>query len=402
MKILSVKARQILDSRGNPTVETEITTDSGMFRASVPAGASKGKHEAKELRDGGKYYNGMGVLKAVKNVNTIIAKKLNSAETEQADNLLEELDRNKLGANSILSASMACHKATGEPLYKHISKLTHNNPLIPVPFFNIINGGKHAGNMLNIQEFMIVPQAKTFTEALQMAAETYQALKEIIHKKYGPQGTNVGDEGGFAPPCRTAREALMLLDQAVKKSGHKDKIKYAMDCAASEYYKNGKYLFERKILETTSLLNEYVALVHDFNIISVEDPFQQDDFEAFKEAREVLGVQIVGDDLLVTNTERIQKAITYQSCDALLLKINQIGLVKDALEAAKLAKKAGWNTMVSHRSGETNDDFIADLATGLGCGQLKAGAPCRGERLAKYNQLLRLEEQGVKYARNIN
>jgi enolase len=413
MTIKSVNAREILDSRGNPTVEVDIITEAGTARAGVPSGASTGIHEALELRDKDKNrYLGKGVLKAVENVNKKIASTLvgkEPVEQGKIDDALCMLDgsdnKSELGANAILGVSMAVCKAgaleQNIPLYKHIAKLAGVNKFVmPVPCFNVINGGEHAGNKLAFQEFMILPVgAKSFKEALQMGAETYHNLKSIIKKKYGIDSVNVGDEGGFAPPVNE-EEALDLLQSAIKKSGYTGKIKIGLDCAASEFYKKGKYDLNFKgdkpdLLTGEELAEKYKQMVEKYPIVSIEDPFDQDDFDSYAKLTQAIGkdVQIVGDDLLVTNPQRIQKAIHHGACNALLLKVNQIGSVTESMEAAKLSSDNGWGVMVSHRSGETEDSFIADLVVGLKTGQIKTGAPCRSERLAKYNQLLRIEEE---------
>ncbi|MBW3000078.1 phosphopyruvate hydratase [Candidatus Woesearchaeota archaeon] len=413
--IKSIKAREILDSRGNPTIEVDVLTKAGIARAAVPSGASTGIHEALELRDKGKRYGGKGVLKAVKNINTKINNKLKHVSVESQELIdtqmiqLDKTDNKKnLGANAILGVSMAVARAGAAnlkiPLYEYLAKLSGNKKLLlPIPFCNIINGGKHAGNELDIQEFMIAPVgARKFSDAIRMASETYYALKEIIEKNHGKNAINVGDEGGFAPPLQTPDQALDLIMDAIKQAGYKGKIKIAMDAAASEFYKsNGKYLIEGREHSGIALLDKYKYLVHEYPIISIEDPFEQDDFSNFYAIQQELGkkVQIVGDDLLVTNKARIEEALKLDICNALLLKVNQIGTLTEAIKAARLAMKYKWGVMVSHRSGETEDSFIADLAVGLGTGQIKSGAPCRSERLAKYNQLLRIEEELGKKAK---
>lgn len=412
LKILKVKSREILDSRGNPTVETDIYTRRGVSRAGVPSGASTGVHEAVELRDGGKRYLGLGVSKAVKNVNSAIAKKISgkSLDQEKLDNLMIDLDgtpnKEKLGANAILSVSLAFCKAQaleqGVPLYRHIANLFENKKLVlPVPAFNIINGGKHAENKLDIQEYMLLPvKARSFSEALQIGSEVYHVLKKRIAKHYGTSATNVGNEGGFAPPMTCFEEPLDYIMDAVEELGYYKKVKLGIDAAATSFYRGNKYYLEGRELSSGELRDTYLEMAGAYPVVSIEDPFVEDDFEAFaKLNKKIKGVQIVGDDLLCTNQQRIQKAVILDSCNALLLKVNQIGTVTEALEAAKLALKQDWNVMVSHRSGETDDSFIADLAVGLGSGQIKSGAPCRGERLAKYNQLLRVEENLGKKAK---
>jgi len=414
--IKHIAAREILDSRGVPTVEVSVSTAKHSARASVPAGASTGMHEALELRDGGKRYHGKGVLQAVKNINTIIAKKLagrNPAEQEAIDQALVNLDgtpdKSKLGANAILAVSLACCRLgaseQGMDLFNHIAKLFGNKkPALPVPAFNLINGGRHAGNKLDFQEYMLLPVgAKSFSEALQIGSEVYHELKELLEKKYGRTAINVGDEGGFAPPLSCIDEPLDILADAVQNLGYWKKIVLGIDAAASTFYKGQLYHVEEAELTAPDLLEKYIELIGAYPLASIEDPFHEDAWDDFSRLTRQAGkrCQIVGDDLLCTNPERIRTAIGHKSCNALLLKPNQIGTLSEAMEAARLALDEDWNVMVSHRSGETTDCFIADLAVGLGTGQIKAGAPCRGERLAKYNQLLRIEEglgRKAKYA----
>ena len=412
-KITKIHAREIYDSRGNPTVEVDLFTEKFWTRAAVPSGASTGIHEALELRDKGKRLGGQGVQKAVKNVNTSIQRKLKGMDVtkqEEIDDAMIALDGTKnksnLGANAILGVSMAVTRAgalaTKLPLYQYIAQLAGTKKLtLPIPCMNVINGGKHAGNDMDFQEFMLNPvKAKSFSQALQIGSEVYHILKEDIRKRYGPNAVNVGDEGGFAPPIGTGHEGFDLLMQAVEDAGYKNKVKFGMDAAASEFYHDGYYLFEKQKLTSNKLMEYYEELVKKYPIISIEDPFDQEDFEAFRELTSKLKpkTQIVGDDLTVTNPEIVRKAIRTQACNCLLLKVNQIGSVTEALQAADLAFKDEWKVMVSHRSGETRDDFIADLAVGLSTGQIKSGAPCRAERLAKYNQLLRIEEELGKKA----
>jgi len=418
MAIQKIHARQIFDSRGNPTVEVEVTTEKGMFRAAVPSGASTGIHEALELRDGDKsQYLGKGVLNAVANVNEKIAPALIAAgidvvDQTAIDEFMIQLDGTKnkenLGANAILGVSLAVARAgaaaAGLPLYAHLAALAGNeSPLVlPVPAFNVINGGSHAGNKLAMQEFMILPTgAKSFAEAMKIGSEVYHALKGVIKKKYGQDATNVGDEGGFAPNIQDNREGLELLKAAIAKAGYTDKVKIGMDVAASEFFKDGKYDLDFKnpnsdpadYLSGDQLAALYQSFVADYPIVSIEDPFDQDDWESYHNLTSATEIQIVGDDLTVTNPIRIQTAIEKKACNGLLLKVNQIGSVTESIRAAKLAQSDGWGVMVSHRSGETEDTFIADLVVGLRTGQIKTGAPCRSERLAKYNQLLRIEEE---------
>ena len=416
-KIKSIKAREILDSRGNPTVEVDLKTKQGLFRAAVPSGASTGIHEALELRDGGKRYGGKGVLKAVRNVNNFISERvvgMNCKQQEWIDNEMRKLDgtgaKSRLGANAILAVSIAVCKAGAAanklPLYKHIANISKNKKLImPVPCFNVINGGKHAGNALAMQEFMLLPVgANSFKQAMQMGAETYHTLKSIIKKKYGEDA--VGDEGGFAPNIQDNKEGLNLLEKAIDKAGYKGKIKIGMDVAASEFYKKGKYNLNFKgkkpqFKTGEELIELYKEFIKDYPIATIEDPFDQDDWDSYAKLTKKVGnkVQIVGDDLLVTNPKRISIGIEKKAVNALLLKVNQIGTVTESIQACQLSKSVDWGVMVSHRSGETEDSFIADLVVGLRTGQIKSGAPCRSERLAKYNQLLRIEEEiNVKYA----
>lgn len=405
-KILALRARQILDSRGTPTIECSLKTEDGTFKSSVPSGKSTGTHEAKELRDGGKKYFGMGVLKAIDNINTTIAKKLigkHPANQEQIDEIMLELDgtedKHKLGANAILAVSIATCKAGAAsqkiPLYQHIANLAHNKTLtIPVPAFNIINGGAHAGNKLNIQEHMIMPtKAKTFSEAMEIGTEIYHSLRKRLEHDLGASSTNIGDEGGFAPQMNCAFDAFDAIMDTALSLKYQNKIELAIDAAATTFWNGKHYKFEGKELNAEQLSQIYLDLCSQYPLHSIEDPFQEEAFKDFANLRKKLNTQIVGDDLLCTNTKRIRKAIDNQSCNCLLLKINQIGTITEAINAAKLAKRYDWNIMVSHRSGETNDSFIADFSVGIGAGQIKAGAPARGERLAKYNRLLEIEQE---------
>ncbi|KAI5080056.1 hypothetical protein GOP47_0005535 [Adiantum capillus-veneris] len=423
--ISCVKARQIFDSRGNPTLEVDVgLSDKTFHRAAVPSGASTGAYEALELRDGGKDYLGKGVSKAVNNVNQIIGPALvgkDPTNQKEIDNfMVHELDgtknewgwcKQKLGANAILAVSLAVCKAGAAvnkiPLYKHIANLAGNSSLVlPVPAFNVINGGSHAGNKLAMQEFMILPTgASSFSEAMKMGSEVYHYLKSVIKKKYGQDATNVGDEGGFAPNIQENKEGLELLKVAIEKAGYTGKVVIGMDVAASEFFIEKEKKYDLNFKEENNdgsqkisgdeLIDLYKSFTEEYPIASIEDPFDQDDWGHYSKFTEQIGkkVQIVGDDLLVTNPTRVAKAIKELSCNALLLKVNQIGSVTESIEAVKMAKQAGWGVMTSHRSGETEDTFIADLAVGLATGQIKTGAPCRSERLAKYNQLLRIEEE---------
>jgi enolase len=415
--IEDIKAREILDSRGNPTVEVDIMTQDGCFRASVPSGASTGVHEALELRDDNpSRFMGKGVLQAVENIQEKIKPALlgkDPTQQDEIDTTMCELDgtdnKSNLGANAILAVSMAVCKAGAKaqdiPLYRHIAQLSGvTDFVLPVPSFNVINGGSHAGNNLAMQEFMILPiGAATFHEAMQMGAEVYQNLKKVIKSHYGQDATNVGDEGGFAPNIQDNREALELLRTAIEKAGYTGKVKIGMDVAASEFYKDEKYDLDFKndtdnpdmLKSGDEMIALYKSFVDEYGLVSIEDPFDQDDWESYARLTAEIGerTQIVGDDLLVTNPKRIKTGIEKKACNALLLKVNQIGSVTEAIQACKDSQGAGWGVMVSHRSGETEDTFIADLVVGLQTGQIKTGAPCRSERLAKYNQLLRIEEE---------
>lgn len=426
-EIQDVKAREILDSRGNPTVEVDVVTALGTFRAAVPSGASTGIYEALELRDGDSHrYLGKGVLTAIRNVDQIIRPAIIGRSVLDQSGLdkflVEELDgtsnewgwcKTRLGANAILAVSLAVARAgaahAGVPLYQYIARLAgynENEFILPVPALNVINGGSHAGNKLAMQEFMILPTgASTFREAMQIGAEVYHNLKAVIKSKYGLDATNVGDEGGFAPNIQDNTEALTLLIEAIHKAGHTGKVKIGMDVAASEFYKSdlNKYDLDFKTsnndgsqrLTGEELANVYKSFIANYPIVSIEDPFDQDGWEDYASFNAEVGdkIQVVGDDLLVTNPVRVSKAISQKACNALLLKVNQIGSLTESIQACKMSQDAGWGVMVSHRSGETEDNFIADLVVGLGTGQIKTGAPCRSERLSKYNQILRIEEQ---------
>merc|ERR1712088_565461 len=401
MPIKKIFARQIYDSRGNPTVEVDLTTEKGIFRAAVPSGASTGIYEALELRDKDKSkWHGKGVTKAVGNINNVLAPGLVAAgldpvEQVAIDTLMLKLDgtenKNNLGANAILGVSMAVCKAgaahKGVPLYRHIADLAGiKEVMMPVPALNIINGGSHAGNKLAMQEFMILPTgATTFSEAMKMGSEVYHHLKLLIKAKYGLDATAVGDEGGFAPNFQKNDEAINLLVAAIEKAGYTGKIKIGMDVAASEFCKEGnKYDLDFKNADskpedwvsTDQLCEMYHGFIKDAPVVSIEDGFDQDDWEGWTKLTGSTDIQIVGDDLTVTNPKRIQMAVDKKACNCLLLKVNQIGSVTESIAAHNLGKENGWGTMVSHRSG-----------------QIKTGAPCRSESLAKYNQLLRIEEE---------
>jgi len=417
MKIKKIHAREVFDSRGNPTIEVECHLDSGTItRGMVPSGASTGVHEALELRDGGSRLMGKSVSRAVANVNNKIGPKvvgMNPAGQEEIDKLMIDFDgsenKSKLGANAILGVSMAICKAGAIsqkiPLYQHIGNLRGNNHFIlPIPCLNVINGGKHGGNDIAFQEFMILPiDASSFKEAMVLGVEVYHNLKKIIKAKHGVTAVNVGDEGGFAPPLNKVEEPLKLLMEAIDKAGHTGRFQIALDPAASEFYHGGRYMVDGKALSSDEFIEVYEGFIEKYPIISIEDAFDQDDWSTFQKftARNGNKIQIVGDDLLVTNVKRIKTAIEKKACNALLLKVNQIGSITESIKAATLSHQNKWGVMVSHRSGETEDPFIADLVVGLKTGQIKTGAPCRSERLAKYNQLIRIEEQlgdHAKYA----
>ncbi|KAI4209077.1 MAG: hypothetical protein LQ351_007942 [Letrouitia transgressa] len=420
MAIAKIHARQVYDSRGNPTVEVDLVTEKGLHRAIVPSGASTGQHEAHELRDGDKSkWAGKGVTQAVKNVNEVIGpavirENLDVKDQAAVDDFLIKLDGTKnktnLGANAVLGVSLAIAKAGAAeksvPLYQHVSDLagTKKPFVLPVPFMNVLNGGSHAGGRLAFQEFMIVPShAPSFSEAMRQGSEVYQQLKSLAKKKYGQSAGNVGDEGGVAPDIETADEALSLITEAIEKAGYTGQVKIAMDVASSEFYKEDAKKYDldfknpdsdpNKWLTYEQLAEQYKDLVSKYPIVSIEDPFGENDWEAWSYFYKSADFQIVGDDLTVTNPDFIKKAIELKSCNALLLKVNQIGTLTESIQAAKDAFSAGWGVMVSHRSGETEDVTIADIVVGLRTGQIKTGAPARSERLAKLNQILRIEEE---------
>ncbi|OYV07833.1 MAG: enolase [Methanosaeta sp. ASP1-2] len=403
-EIEKIHAREILDSRGNPTIEVDVYTCCGFGRAAVPSGASTGTHEALELRDGGERYGGKGVLKAVKNVNEVIAPEMlgmNASAQREIDDFMIEMDgtpnKSNLGANAILGVSLAVAKAaassSGMPLYQYLGGV--NTTRLPIPSFNVLNGGQHAGNDLSIQEFMIQPTgARTFSEGLRMAAETYHALGKILKGKYGVGATNVGYEGGYAPPLVKTRDALDAIMSALDVSGYDEEIKIGLDSAASSFYMEGGYSVDGNRLTPGELIDYYVDLVKTYPIILLEDPFEEEAYDDFARLSAKLpGTIIVGDDLYVTNIRRLEKGIKMHAGNALLLKLNQIGSVSEAFDAARMAFRAGWKVMASHRSAETEDCALADVAVALGCELLKTGAPARSERTAKYNQLLRIQEQ---------
>lgn len=412
-KIKKVEAMEILDSRGLPTVKTRVYLDCGVYgEASVPSGASTGTYEALELRDGDKIrFNGKGVLKAVDNVNAAVSELLVGQEVtqqEKIDRMMIELDgtenKSKLGANAILSVSLAAARAgaavEGEELYQYLRNRFWQDEkkwVMPVAMMNVLNGGKHAIGSVDLQEFMIVPQGKTFGESLQWGAEIYQSLKKIIHDQGLPVG--VGDEGGFMPKLKSHRAVLELLVQAIKAAGYEPKKQaaIALDPAASEVYIDGKYVLKTENRELTSeeMVEMYADWVKEYPIVSIEDGLSEDDWEGFKLMTKRLGdkIQIVGDDLYVTNVKRLKQGIKEKATNAILIKLNQIGTLTETVQAIKLARKNKMAVIVSHRSGETEDSFIADLAVAGNCGQIKSGAPCRSERVAKYNRLLEIEKQ---------
>ncbi|WP_299062231.1 phosphopyruvate hydratase [uncultured Polaribacter sp.] len=411
--IISVHARQIFDSRGNPTVEVDVTTENGVLgRAAVPSGASTGEHEAVELRDGGKDYMGKGVLKAVSNVNNIIAEELLGTsvfEQNAIDQLMIDLDgtpnKSKLGANAILGVSLAAAKAAanelGMPLYRYVGGVSANT--LPLPMMNIINGGSHSDAPIAFQEFMIMPvKAETFTEAMKMGSEIFHNLKKVLHDRN--LSTAVGDEGGFAPNLAGGTEdALETIALAVKNAGYVfgEEIKIALDCAAAEFYVDGKYDYSKFEGETGKIRTskeqaDYLAeLAGKYPIISIEDGMDENDWDGWKYLTEKIGdtVQLVGDDLFVTNVERLSRGIENGIANSILIKVNQIGSLTETIAAVNMAKNAGFTSVMSHRSGETEDNTIADLAVALNCGQIKTGSASRSDRMAKYNQLLRIEEE---------
>ena len=412
--IATINAREVLDSRGNPTLEVEVTTGGGASgRAMVPSGASTGIYEAVELRDGGPRYHGKGVLKAISSVESI-AKKLmgmDVGDQESIDLLMIELDgtqnKARLGGNALLGVSLASAKAAaaaeGVKLYEHVGG--GDAVLLPVPFFNVINGGQHAGNALDFQEFMIAPLgAGSFSEALRIGSEIYHCLKGQLRDRHGDTAINVGDEGGFSPPLSRPEEALDAVSGAIEEMGYGGKVSLAMDVAASSFYAEGGYNVAGENLDTGEMVDLYKELVDAYPLVSIEDPLQEEDFEGFAEVTRRVPVQIVGDDLFVTTASRLKRGIELGACNALLWKVNQVGTLTESLEAARIAYEHGYKVMASHRSGDTEDPFVADLAVAIGCGQIKTGAPARGERTAKYNQLLRIEDwlgERARYPSNL-
>ena len=405
MKIVNVIGREILDSRGNPTVEVDVILENGvMGRAAVPSGASTGEREALELRDGGSRYMGKGVLKAVENVNgplrdLVIG--MDASNQKELDYAMIEFDgtetKSKYGANAILGISMAAMKASaieaGKPLYRYIGE----GDILPRPMMNIMNGGAHADNKLDFQEFMIIPERNTIRERIQVGAEVFHNLKKVLNEK--GLATGVGDEGGFAPDLQSNREGYDLIIEAIKRAGYEPGVDVflGIDVAASEFYKDGRYelVGEGKSLTTDELIDNFVELVEKYPIISIEDPVDENDWDGFQKITERLGdkIQLVGDDLFVTNKKCLQMGIDKHAGNAILLKVNQIGTITETLETIELARENGYATIISHRSGETEDTTIADLAVGLNLGQIKTGSMSRTDRICKYNQLLRIEEE---------
>jgi enolase len=415
--IINVHARQIFDSRGNPTIEVDVFTENGaMGRAAVPSGASTGEHEAVELRDGGKDYMGKGVLKAVNNVNTILASELLGVsvfDQNAIDNLMIELDgtpnKSNLGANAILGVSLAVAKAAahelGMPLYRYVGGVSANT--LPVPMMNIINGGSHSDAPIAFQEFMVMPvKAKNFAQAMQMGSEIFHNLKKVLHDRN--LSTAVGDEGGFAPTLDGTEDALDSIKLAIENAGYTfgDEIMIALDCAAAEFFVDGKYDYSKfegatgKIRSSKEQADYLAELAEKYPIISIEDGMDENDWEGWKYLTEKIGdkIQLVGDDLFVTNVERLSRGIENNTANSILIKVNQIGTLTETIAAVNMAHNAGYTSVMSHRSGETEDNTIADLAVALNCGQIKTGSASRSDRMAKYNQLLRIEEELAEVA----
>ncbi len=396
--IKDIKAREIIDSRGNPTVEVSVFTNQGKTTSSVPSGASTGSFEAKEIRDGGERFNGKGVLKAVSNVNEKISPALKGEDLDplKIDKILLDLDgtedKSNLGANALLGVSMSVFRATAKKrnisFYNYISSDFDFKQKMPTPCFNIINGGVHSGGGVSFQEFMIVPKKQVFSENLRFAVEFYQKLKQKITLEYGIKSVNIGDEGGFVPDIKKTEDVFNLL-KAVDND-----ISILVDVAANEFYKDGEYLLDGENKNREEMILFYKKIKDNFSVVGFEDPLEEDDFDGWGElSKEFSDIIVVGDDLLTTNTVRMKKAKENNSCNAMILKINQIGTVSEAVQAAKMAQDFQWKIIVSHRSGETNDDFIADFAVGIGADYIKSGAPARGERVVKYNRLLEIEDE---------
>ncbi len=405
-RIEDVRAREVLDSRGNPTVEVTVRLEgggTGVF--SSPSGASRGKREALELRDGGKWLKGMGVMKAVRNVNEIIRQSLIGVDASLqmlVDEILIRLDgtpdKSRLGANAILGTSIASAKASANqlklPLYRYLGGAFAR--VLPVPLMNVINGGKHAGNELAIQEFMIVPlNFKTFKEALFAGVNVYMELRDFLKERYGRHSVNLGDEGGFAPPMRKTEEALEALMRAIERAGYSGDVKLALDCAASNLYVNGRYEVDGVSMDEGDLISFYESIIESYPVVGLEDPFHEDDLSPFSEMTRKFGdrILLIGDDIFVSNEKYLSRGIEAGAGNAVILKVNQVGTLTEAMRTAGLALKSGYKVIVSHRSGDTIDTFISDLSVALNCGYIKSGAPARGERVAKYNRLLEIEEE---------
>jgi len=403
--VVAVRAREVLDCRGLPTVQVDVVLDGGVTgTADVPSGRSTGSNEACELRDGGRRFGGFGVRGAVANVTGEIGESMLGVplpDQRSLDRALIELDgtpdKSRLGANAILGVSLAAARAragaAGMPLYRALNANSH---LLPVPLVNLINGGKHASNDLDFQEFIVIPVgADSILEAMQISTEVNLALAEILLERYGKSALNTGDEGGYAPAISDPREALGLLHEAVADAGHEGRFRYGLDCAATHYYDrdSGTYAIAGETRDTDAMIDLYLELIRDFDVITIEDPLDEEDFDGFARLTADSGIQIVGDDLFVTNPERLRAGIAKEAANALLWKVNQIGTLSEAIDAADLAHRNAYKVVVSERSGETEDPIIADLAVALGAGQIKTGAPVRGERTAKYNRLLRISEE---------
>ncbi len=399
--IKKVYGREIIDSRGNPTIEAEVFTEKSFGRASVPSGASTGTHEAIEIRDGNKRFKGKGVLNSCRNINEIIGPSIIGMDVrnqKEIDELMIRIDgtinKSKLGANSILAVSLAVAKAAANtmelPLFKYLNKDAN---ILPVPLMNIINGGKHAGSNLAIQEFMIVPaKFNSFKEALRAGCEIYMELRNYLKNKYGVFAINVGDEGGFVPPISNTIEALEAIENSIKELGYSNEVFLALDAAATNFYNGKEYVIDGRNLSSEELLEYYLELISKYPIILIEDPFHEEDFYSFSEITKKSKIEIVGDDIFVTNINRLKKGIENKAANSIIIKVNQIGTLTETINVVKFALENSYGIIVSHRSGETEDNYIADLAVAFGGGKIKTGAPARGERISKYNQLLRIEE----------
>jgi enolase len=403
-RIKKVSAKEILDSRDNPTLEVEIVSEKGVFKASVPSGASTGKHEAIELRDGGKRMNGKGVLRAVKNINEIIGPKLvgkDACNQEEIDRILIRLDgtknKSKLGANALCGVSLAVCRAGAfrKPLWKHIAQLAGNRkPSLPYPSFNVINGGSHAKNELDFQEFMIVPLVRPFSKSFKLGSQVYQQLKESIQEELGKSSLTIGDEGGFAPLIKKPEKALGLIFNAANRIGLQNEIKIIIDVASSQFFEAGEYRTGFGSFDSKKLVSYYSSLIEKYPIIGIEDGMAEEDWEGWKLMKQSFKkLLLIGDDLTVTNKSLVEKAVKAQCANAMIIKPNQVGTLTETLECVKAAKEAGWKLIASHRSGETLDSFIADLAVGIGADFIKSGAPFKKERLAKYERLLEIEKE---------